>query len=319
MSAFKLHAMDLLERGYSPVPIVPSEKRPLGQCAFYEHWNELRGTALLPRQIDILARSNPNLGLGVAGGFNCLVPVDIDTNDPAIKRAILEAIPKPKVAKVGAKGFTSFYWDERGMIEAMKFKCGSDFFAEILVTGQSVLPPTTHPETLLPYKWLTSATLFNTPVDQLPVISETHIQELKRALQPWLPKPEQHAVRRGYSAEAIADTSMAAYARTALRNEVQRLGSLSCGRNWGLFASACKLGRFIHHGALTEAEVVNALMGATRLNGYASAKHGGEKQAWKTLRSGLRKTQGDTLPELGGNHVYRTTCEPGYGSPRHQA
>ena len=147
MSAFKLHAQELLDNGFSPVPIKAGSKRPL-----FDHWDMLRAKPLRPSQIRALDHSHPHLGLGVAGGFNCLVPVDIDTNDPAIKRAILEAIPKPMVAKIGVKGFTSFYWDDSGMIDGMKFKCGSDFFAEILVTGQSVLPPTTHPETLLPYK-----------------------------------------------------------------------------------------------------------------------------------------------------------------------
>ena len=298
---FAKYATTLVRNGFSAVPIAPSSKRPLGQCAFYDHWNELREHALVPKQIDILIRSNPNLGLGVAGGFKCLVPVDIDTNDPAIKRAILGAIPKPLVAKVGVKGFTSFYWDSSGMIDGMKFKCGSDFFAEILVTGQSVLPPTIHPDTLLPYKWLTPATLFNTPIDQLPVISEAHIQELRSALQPWLPKPEEHALRLKYSESVTADDKMRAYAKTALRNEAQRLAMLSSGRNWGLFASACKLGRFIYHGALAQSEVEAALMQATRANGYASARHGGPKQAWKTLHSGLKKASGDSLPELSTN------------------
>lgn len=296
MSAFKRYAVALLENGYSPLPILEGTKRPL-----FDHWDHLRAKPMDRDQIDYFARKRPNLGLGVAGGFNCLVPVDIDTNDPAIKRAIMGAIPKPLVAKVGAKGFTSFYWDESGMIEGMKFKCGSDFFAEILVTGQSVLPPTTHPDTLLPYKWLTRATLFNTPIDQLPVISEAHIRELKAALQPWLPKPEEHALRLAYSASVNTDDKMRAYARTALRNEAQRLAALSCGRNWGLFASACRLGRFIYHGAITQSEVETALMQATRANGYASAKHGGPRQAWKTLHSGLKKASGDSLPDLAAN------------------
>ena len=294
MSAFKQYAATLLERGYSPIPIREGTKRPI-----FDHWDHLRDHAMTAQEIASLVWKRPNLGLGVAGGFNCLVPVDIDTNDPAIKRAILGAIPKPMVAKIGVKGFTSFYWDESGMIEGMKFKSGADFFAEILVTGQSVLPPTIHPETLLPYKWLTSATLFNTPVDRLPVISEAHIHELKRALSPWLPKPEQHVLRpKENSLRPDLADRMKAYAKTALEREAERLAYLSSGRNWGLFSSACKLGCFVHHSVLSQAEVERQLMTATRRNGYAEAKHGGEKQAWKTLHSGLKKSRHDGLPDL---------------------
>jgi len=300
MNAFKRYALALLANGYSPLPILEGSKRPI-----FNEWDHLRAHAMNRSEIASLIRKRPNLGLGVAGGFHCLVPVDVDTTQPAIQRAIREVLPRPKVVKMGQKGWTSFYWDESGMIEGMKLRArkgdGWDMLVEILVTGQSVLPPTIHPDTLLPYKWLTDATLFNTPVDQLPVISEAHIRELKAALQPWLPKPEEHALRLIYSASVSTDDKMRAYARTALRNEAQRLSALSCGRNWGLFASACKLGRFVYHGAITQFEVETALMQATRANGYASAQHGGPKQAWKTLHSGLKKAQGDSLPDLVAN------------------
>ena len=203
---------------------------------------------------------------------------------------------------MGAKGWTDFFWDPSGLVEAVKFReykgKSFDTIAEILVTGQSLLPPTTHPETLLPYKWLTKATLFDTPVDQLPAISLEHIESLKRHLTPWLPNPEQHAYRLQYDASVSTDDRMRNYARIALHKESERLSMLTTGRNWGLFAAACRLGRFVHHGAIMQGEAENALMQATRANGYAAAKHGGEKQAWKTLHSGLRKSRGDALPDL---------------------
>ena len=300
MSAFKRYALALLSNGYSPVPLKEGEKRPL-----FDKWDHLRAHAMNRSEIASLIRKRPNLGLGVAGGFHCLVPVDVDTTQPAIQRAIREVLPRPKVVKMGQKGWTSFYWDESGMIEGMKLRArkgdGWDMLVEILVTGQSVLPPTIHPDTLLPYKWLTPATLFNTPIDQLSVISEAHIQDLRLALQPWMPKPEEHAPRLTYSASVRTDDKMRAYARAALRNEAQRLAALSCGRNYGLFASARKLGRFIHHNALSQSEVEKALMWATEVNGYTGAKHGGRIQAEKTLLSGLKKTSEDSLPDLAAN------------------
>lgn len=302
MSAFKQYAARLIDMGYSPVPILPGSKMPLPSCRFYAHWNELRGHALSFEQVESIARWRPHLGLGVAGGYNCLVPTDTDTIQPAIQRAIRDALPKSSVSKMGAKGWTDFFWDQSGLIEAVKFReykeRGFDTIAEVLVTGQSLLPPTIHPETLLPYKWLTEATLFNTPIDQLPVITVDHIKALRVALKPWLPDPSQNAVRLKHAASIKADDRMHNYARVALRKEAERLSMLSTGRNWGLFAAACKLGKFVHNGAIPQSVVENTLMQATKANGYAAARHGGVRQAWKTLHSGLKKSCGDVLPNL---------------------
>ncbi len=82
---------------------------------------------------------------------------------------------------------------------------------------------------------------------------------------------------------------MAAYAKTVLANEVMKLSGFAAGRNLGLFCAAANLGKFVHHGVLSRSEVENALMGATRTNGYAAAKHGGEKKlaTMMTASSGI--------------------------------
>jgi hypothetical protein len=38
-------------------------------------------------------RLHPDYGLAVVGGYNGLVPVDVDTDDPQIKAAVLRALP----------------------------------------------------------------------------------------------------------------------------------------------------------------------------------------------------------------------------------
>lgn len=307
MSPFQQYASTLLNNGMSPIPIIPNQKRPLGVCAFYEHWNELRERPLLPRQIDILCRSNPYLGLGVAGGFNCLVPVDIDTDDPDIKRAAFKALPPAKVVKQGKKGGTIFYWNSDGMIEAQKFKrprgTGWDFLAEILVTGQSVLPHTIHPETMKPYRWLTSATLFNTKVDDLPEIRQEHIAALAEALKPWLERPESITLARECKPGIGINAQMLSYAQGALNGEFQRLSSLSEGRNLGLFYAALRLGKFVKAQVLSQSEVERKLMDATNRNGYAQAKHGGKIRAIKSLRSGLKTCHSSNLPDLRREHA----------------
>ena len=299
--AFAQFAAHMLDGGYSPVPIAPEKKRPLSACAFYRSWGRLKRKALAPAQIEALTRKYPGLGLGVAGGFGGLVPidVDVDVDEPEIIDAVRSALPEILVAKRGRKGFTAFYWNPGGNIEGRKFRRpredgGFDMLVEVLTSGQSVVPPTLHPDLGRPYEWITRRTLFNEMVDELPIITRAHIDAMEAALRPWLPRlvlcPSPKVQNR-----PITSNRMENYARAALASEVQKLSALPCGRNWALYCAAAKLGKFVHGGILPEAEVASALMAATRANGYAAAKHGGAKQALATLRSGLAKAKSDPL------------------------
>ena len=80
------------------MPIKVGEKRPL-----FEKWDRLRSAALTPAEIEELCRNYPGLGLEVAGGFGGLVPIDVDTDDRDIVRAIRGALPPVEVAKRGQK------------------------------------------------------------------------------------------------------------------------------------------------------------------------------------------------------------------------
>lgn len=298
--AFAQFAALMLEGDYSPVPIKVGEKRPL-----FEKWDRLRSAALTPAEIEELCRNYQGLGLGVAGGFGGLVPIDVDTDDRDIVRAIRGALPPVEVAKRGQKGFTAFYWDPAGVIGGMKFRHpridgGWDMLLELLATGQSVLPPTPHPAIKRAFRWLTTATLFNTRVDELPIIGKAHIAAVKEALFPWLPRPVLCPPLRKPQAPTrpAAGNRMDANARAAFAGEVQILSGLPCGRNTALFHAACRLGKYVHHGILPEAEVQVALMAATHANGYASAPHGGAKKALATIKSGFNKAKGDPLPDL---------------------
>ena len=95
--AFARYAAHMLDGGYSPVPLVAGTKRPL-----FDNWDRLQSAALTPHEIEALCRKHP--GLGVAGGFEGLVPIDIDVDEPKIVRAILDALPPILVAKQGQKG-----------------------------------------------------------------------------------------------------------------------------------------------------------------------------------------------------------------------
>ncbi len=300
LGAFAEWAEFVLDGDYSPIPIRAGTKRPL-----FDKWDRLRSTALTPAEIAEMCRKFPDLGLGVAGGFGGLVPVDLDSDDHKITNAVCSALPEILVAKRGRRGFTAFYYDAYGCVKAEKFRTprrggGFDMLVEILTTGQSVIPPTLHPDLGEPYRWVTERTLLNERCHELPLITAAHVEALRKAMEPWLAQPRLCQTRAVQPAHKVTNSQMAAYARTTLENAVKDLAALPCGRNWALYGEAAKIGKFIHHGILSRGEVENALMEAMHLNGYTAAKHGGAKQALATLRSGIEKAKGDPLPNL--NH-----------------
>jgi hypothetical protein len=290
MTLFGKWGTHMLRGGYSPVPLRAGEKRPL-----MDKWDHLRKQPMTSEAIAALAKKHPNLGLGVAGGYMDLVPVDIDTDDPRIIAAVRAVLPPMVVAKSGNRGFTAFY---RGKVRARKIKSPEKRpLVEVLTTGQTVLPPTIHPETGQAYRWPTKGTLFNTSVDRLPTLTEEHIIRLEEALEPWLPKRGVYVAQQMETSEPVSTTRMQAYARKALSEHTRELsGMVNGGRNEALFHAVCCLGRYVHHDVIKQAEMERELLGACERNGLI--RDDGLRQCRATIRSGMDKSKNDKLPVL---------------------
>jgi hypothetical protein len=288
--------MRLLRQGYSPVPILSGSKRPLKAG-----WHSLKKTPLTELEIVRLARHSSQLGLGVAGGYGGLVPIDIDTDDPAIVDTLASVLPRPMVAKCGTRGFTTFFRSATP-IKSRKFKTAKpkeEMLVEVLTTGQTLIPPTVHPDTRMPYQWLTLATLFDTPIDQLPEVWPNTILLLEDALAAWLPRRRTYVPPPGGESSRVSATRMEQYARGALRREANDLAAKpkNSGRNHALFDAGARLGKFLHHSVLGRAEIESALLGACKANGLI--EDDGLRQCKATLASGLSKAANDHLPVLG--------------------
>jgi putative DNA primase/helicase len=292
---FITHARQLIENGYSPVPLVPGAKRPI-----HDKWEALREATITEKLLQETVSKHPKAGVGVAGGYNGLVPIDVDTDDPAIKAAVFKVLPKTPVAKKGSKGGTLFY-RSRAPIPGRKFiGLNSKPIVEVLTSGQTVIPPTRHPDTREPYRWTTGATLLDTCVDDLSEITLEHIFALQEALRPWLRPQKTH---KPYSngngangAHKASGTRIRAYAAAALDGEAKQLAMIGeGGRNYGLFAAVCKLGNYVHHGVLSQSETHTALLDACTANGYI--KGHGSAAFEKTFRSGLEWSADDELRE----------------------
>ncbi len=163
--AFAAYQLELRRNGYSPLATRPGTKKPIG-----EGWSRRCQTPLTDAEIDEIIRHNPAAGIGVACGYNNLVVIDVDTERPEIVGALKLVLPEALVIKCGRRGYSIFLRSNRP-IQSRRFR-GTDgeTLVEILAVGcQTVLPPTIHPDTGLPYRWLTEATPLNTRIEDLPL------------------------------------------------------------------------------------------------------------------------------------------------------
>jgi hypothetical protein len=263
---------------------------------------------MLPASIAKLARERPQLGLAVAGGFGGLVPIDFDTDDPAVYRAIAAVLPRPNVGKKGRRGFVGFWRtaDGEDLPKSRDFmtpgldrhgKPSKKPLVSILTKRKTVLPPSIHPDTGEPYRWLTRATLYTRPVLNLVPITAANIDALAVALRPWCPLPQPMRPSILQPNELVGDKRMRSYALSALRNEAKRLAGMSeeSGRNTRLFSAGCVLGKFVHHKVLVLGEVEDAMLRACRDNKLP----GGDQQCLATLAQGIKRAVNDALPALG--------------------
>lgn len=291
MNIFADYAPLMLDLGYSPVPL-KTDRNPL-----IKGWQHLRDRALPRAEIADLGAKYHWLGIGAAGGFNGLVPVDFDTDDADIMAAVGTVLPRPNMGKRGSKGFTGFY-RSTSPIKGCKLmppapECKP--LIEILTTGNTTIPPTRHPKINKPYRWLTAKTMFNTPVSELVEITPDHIEGLREVMQPWCPRKEYTAIQT-VDRELVNDNRMRAYATAVIRSQAEALSGILSGRNHALFRAACMLGKYVHNGIVGEDAVRDALMAASRLNAYVASD--GEHTAQGTITSGIAQARNDRLPDL---------------------
>lgn len=229
----------LIDCGYSSIPVAPLTKRPgafsLNEWRGMTEWQ--RFCDRLPTEIETgIWGKWPDAGVCVAIDHRLKV-IDVDTDDHTLMGAVLSAIPFSNVIKRGAKGFSAFYRGSSSIV-SQPFSVGKERVVDLLCHGrQTVLPPTVHPTTLMPYAWNGSDTLENTPIDQLPELPDDVAQRLETALAPFGYKaPEAYQTGQG-------DTVWRELNETALLNLdlwVPALGLLNTrrsGRGWRAVAA----------------------------------------------------------------------------------
>lgn len=88
------------------------------------------------------------------------------------------------------------------------------------------------------------------------------------------------------------------YARCVLERELRSLSAMrpNSGRNDRAFRLVCRMGRWVHAGIITRAELTEGVLDACERNGLVADD--GRKAVLDTIASGLAKSANDSLPVL---------------------
>lgn len=190
-SPYSRAATNLIEQGYSAIPVLPGSKRP-GQFSYGEWYGETQWQRFcdrLPTEYEVPIWSKwPDAGVCIALDHTVKC-IDIDTDDGEIVAAVLAVLPDSPVKKRGRKGFSAFY---RGSADIMPRAFSilvdgkEERIVDLLAYGkQTLLPPTIHATTGRPYEWITPDTLEYTSVDQLPELPDDIADRLAETLEPF--------------------------------------------------------------------------------------------------------------------------------------
>lgn len=127
-------------------------------------------------------------GAGVCIAHGAVAAVDIDVDDRDIIAAILAECGPVIAARRGARGQMVYYRPHPSHADLgarVRWYRGPEAVFDLMFRGsQSVLPPTIHPVTGEPYRWLTPESLEDLDPAELPELPPDILDRLDRALLP---------------------------------------------------------------------------------------------------------------------------------------
>ena len=175
-------ALTLFGNGYFPIPLQPMSKTP----AFSGWQNNIPTEETLIRDFQV----DRNIGLlqGIPPPANTS-PVTIDNHidDAPLFECVTRAVGQQCPTKRGKKG-VSYLLRAIGDVKSQSlhdYRNGKKRPAgDILAKGKmTVIPPSIHPDTKLPYTWVNGLTPFTVRYEDLPLIDQWSIDEIKAFLK----------------------------------------------------------------------------------------------------------------------------------------
>ena len=171
------NAPRLIAMGFHPIPTarkVPVRfAKELGKLIPFTGWNAFPTPIKTPQ---------PGANIGVRCGDRGLVAIDYDDEGAAL--AISDVLERSPVNKAGRRAWTAFYRADFEVPSEDFYDGAGRKVLQILSHGrQTVVPPSIHPETGEPYRWTNGRSLYDTPMEQLPLLPREEQHPLFRSLR----------------------------------------------------------------------------------------------------------------------------------------
>ncbi len=180
----------LRDNGYHVMPVMPGAKvpgsfngagwQPMSQ---WSKWCD----AMPPDFLHQKWSDWPDAGLCVAHG--AVVGLDIDTDRKDVADAAVAAVGPSPLRRTGQKGWMGYYRPGASLDDQTArvrwYDADGKICVELLLHGtQSVIPPTIHPGTGKPYRWITPESMDDVAASDLPELPFGAVGLLDHAFKP---------------------------------------------------------------------------------------------------------------------------------------
>jgi len=196
-SVYACIAGKLRDNGYHPMPVMPGKKEP-GQWRNGQWYNMSAWSQWCDKQPPEFLHEKwedwPDAGICIAHGE--VVGLDVDTDRQDVSEAAIRAVGPSPVRRVGRKGWMGYYrpggaaeghaarlrwYDPKIFTVNADGKKSYPPQVELLLHGtQSVIPPTIHPDTGRPYRWVTDESLEDMAAADLPLLADDAVAQLDK-------------------------------------------------------------------------------------------------------------------------------------------
>lgn len=322
---FLATALALLELGLSPVlldgkkPIIPNftafDARP-AHASEMEMLPERRPLRYSRELIEGWANAWPMANVGV---LTRDMPA-IDVDDESVWPLIADLVPPTPHVKRGARGWT-FLYSQDVADPVMQSRCHVNRFSgamvlEVLANGrQTVLPPSIHPDSGLPYQWVQSPWGPATPLGSVrpPALSQAQVDAIEARLREHN-LIKQKKERSSVLTRLLREDERARYATWLAPKLAEKVSevrkAVEGGRMNALNGAVFALARWVREGFIDEEWLQNTMREACGEHGNRWITTDGDKAFTRQYEKALDDGWGEPLSDLDAGRLEAMGAPP---------